>query len=366
MKVLHVIDSLGRGGAERLLVMLLPELARQGHEVGLAVLRGPYDLQPELEAAGVRVIQLPKRHQWNLIARALGIARAMPDADIVHAHLYFPAISTALARLLGLTRAHTCVTFHNLAYAGANRDGLKLRLRKALARGMYRRGICAKLAVSSAVAEHYRKALSLDRVDVLYNPIDLRLVDAITQVPRRPEAPLHLVLPGRLVPEKGHADLIASLRDQRLAPLYLKVTFAGHGNLQSVLQNDIADLPFPTVITGALEHGAFLKLLSQADIVVTPSRFEGFGLTALEAMSMSKPVIASTAGGLPEVLGETGRLVNIGDEVALADAILELAENSELRARMGKAARARAMAKFSLPKVTSQLIAVYDSLLSER
>ena len=82
MKILHVIDSLGRGGAERLLVMLLPELARQGHEVDLAVLRGPYDLQPELEAFGVRVSQLPKRHQWNLLARARDIARVMPDADI--------------------------------------------------------------------------------------------------------------------------------------------------------------------------------------------------------------------------------------------------------------------------------------------
>jgi glycosyltransferase involved in cell wall biosynthesis len=319
-----------------------------------------------LEAFGVRVSQLPKRHQWNLLARARDIARVMPDADIVHAHLYFPAVSTALARLLGLTRARTCVTFHNLAYAGANRDGLKLRLRKALARSVYRRGIRAKLAVSSAVAEHYRKALSLDRVDVLYNPIDLRPVDAITQVPRRPEEPLHLILPGRLVPEKGHADLIAGLRDERLAHLSLKVTFAGHGNLQSKLQHDLAELPFPTIITGVLEHGAFLKLLSHADIVITPSRFEGFGLAALEAMSLSKPVIASTAGGLPEVLGETGRLVNIGDVVALADAILELAEDSELRKRMGKAARARAEAKFSLRHITSQLVDIYDSLLTEQ
>lgn len=365
MRILHVIETLGLGGAERLLVMLLPELARQGHEVTLAVLRGPYDLQPELEAAGVQVIQLPKRHQWNLIARARDIARAVPHADIVHAHLYFPAVSTALARLLGLTRAHTCVTFHNLAYAGANRDGLKLRLRKALACGVYRRGICAKLAVSHAVAEHYRKALLLGSIDVVYNPIDLRPVDAMAPVLRTPQAPLHLVLPGRLVPEKGHADLIAALRDPRLANLSLRITFAGHGKLQAGLQHDAADLPFPTVITGALEHGPFLNLLSRADIVVTPSRFEGFGLTALEAMSLSKPVIASTAGGLPEVLGETGRLVNIGDVAALADAILELAEDPELRTRMGKAARARAEAEFSLPQVTGQLIAIYDRLVSE-
>ena len=127
MKVLHIIETLARGGAERLLVMLLPELARQGHEVAVAVRSAPYDLQPELEAAGVPVIRLPKRHRWNLIAGARDIARALPEADILHAHLYFPAVNTALARLFDLTRARTFVTFHNLAYAGANRDGVTLR-----------------------------------------------------------------------------------------------------------------------------------------------------------------------------------------------------------------------------------------------
>lgn len=134
MRILHVIDTLGRGGAERLLVILLPELVRRGHDVAVAVRGAPYDLQPELEVAGVPVIRLPKRHRWNLIAGARDIARAMPGADILHAHLYFPAVTTALARLLGLTRARTCVTLHNLAYAGANRDGVTLRFRKALAR----------------------------------------------------------------------------------------------------------------------------------------------------------------------------------------------------------------------------------------
>ena len=53
MKILHIIDTLARGGAERLLVMVLPELVRQGHQVAVAVRGGPYDLQPELEKAGV-------------------------------------------------------------------------------------------------------------------------------------------------------------------------------------------------------------------------------------------------------------------------------------------------------------------------
>ncbi len=105
--------------------------------------------------------------------------------------------------------------------------------------------------------------------------------------------------------------------------------------------------------------------MATADIVVIPSRFEGFGLTALEAMSLSKPVIASRAGGLPEVMGDTGRLTPIGDQRAITDAILELADDPRLRDTMGMAARARAEAHFSLPAIASQLIAIYETLVSK-
>ena len=105
--------------------------------------------------------------------------------------------------------------------------------------------------------------------------------------------------------------------------------------------------------------------MATADIVVIPSRFEGFGLTALEAMSLAKPVIASTAGGLPEVMGKTGRLVPVGDADAIAGAILDLADNPDLREDMGRAARARGEEAFSLPAIASQLSQIYETLVSK-
>lgn len=363
MKILHIIDTLARGGAERLLVMVLPELVRQGHQVAVAVRGGPYDLQPELEKAGVPVIHLPKRYRWNLVAGARDISRAMPEADILHAHLYFPTVYTGLSRLLGFTQARTCATFHNLAYAGANKDGIKLQLRKKLARAIYPRGIQAKLAVSQAVADHYRQNLYLDNVDVIYNPIDLAVIDAIKTVPRAPDAPLHVVLPGRLVPEKGHTDLIAALNDPRLEGQSLEVTFVGHGVMHTELKGIAESTPFPLVITGDLDHKSFLTVMGTADIVITPSRYEGFGLTALEAMSLSKPLIASTAGGLPEVVGDTGRLVPVGDIKAIADAILDFSQDKSLREAMGKASRARSEAEFGLSTKVSQLTKAYAALM---
>lgn len=343
--------------------MVLPELDRQGHQVAVAVRNAPYDLEPELQAAGVQVIHLPQRYKWNLVSGARDIANAMPDADVLHAHLYFPAVNTALARLLRLSSAKTCVTFHNLAYAGANRDSLGLRFRKALARSVYPSGIDSKLAVSRAVADHYCDALSLDFIDVVYNPVDLTVIDEIPHVMRTLDAPLHIVLPGRLVPEKGHRDLVSALRHSSLVGHSLKVTFAGHGTLHSELQGMAGDIPFPLAITGNLDHTAFLTVLATADIVVVPSRYEGFGMTALEAMSLSKPVIASTAGGLPEVLGDTGRLIEPGDVDAIASAILELAGDRSLRDTMGQAARARAESEFGLNAIAGHLIKTYEALV---
>ncbi len=365
MKILHIIDTLTRGGAERLLVMLLPELARQGHDVAVAVRSAPYDLQPELEAAGVPVFRLPKRHKWNLIAGARDIARAMPDVDILHAHLYFPAVNTAIARMVGLTQAKTIVTFHNLAYAGANREGLKLRFRKVLARILYSRGIQKKLAVSQAVADHYEAALSLDRVDVVYNPIDLSAIDAIPKVVRDAHDPLHIVLPGRLVSEKGHTDLLTALRDPRLQTRLMKVTFAGHGKLHESLRKASQTLPFALEITGNLDHRTFLGVLATADIVVMPSRFEGFGLTALEAMALRLPVVANRVGGLSEVVvdGETGFLVKRGEPTDLAQAIDKLAADRELCDRLGEAGRARSETHFALPRIVDRLQQIYNEVL---
>ena len=359
MKILHVIETLGRGGAERLLVMLLPELARHGHDVAVAVCRGPYDLQPELEAAGVQVLRLPHRAKWNLLAGASDIAKAMPGAAIIHAHLYFPAVMTALARRLGLTRARTVVTFHNLAYAGANRDGWKLRLRKALARTLYRRGISRKLAVSQAVADHYVLALRIEGIEVLHNPIDLESIRSVECPTSSDDPRLHIVLPGRLAPEKGHRDLLDAMADPRLARRPFRLTFAGHGKLQANLEARAEKLNIPLSVTGNLDHPRFLQVLATADIVVVPSRYEGFGLTALEAMALSKPVIATTAGGLPEVLGKTGLLVPVGDAAALAGALADLMDSPSSRMDLGAAGGARASAEFGLSETATRLIDLY-------
>lgn len=363
-RVLHVIETLGIGGAERLLLTLLPELSRQGVPSEVLALRGPFTLQPELEAAGVPVRQAASQaHRWHLPALSQSVARAARDmrADIIHAHLYFPAIGTALARIGGLARQRTAVTFHNLAYApGVNQSGPGLTLRRWLAQRAYPRGIDLALGVSRAVADHYANALRLPRVEVSPNPVDLTHVQRIT--PATGAGPAILV-PGRLVPEKGHDVLLDALAMTETPPG--GVVFAGGGPQASALLGQANRLGIPVQVTGNLAHDDLLRLMASAEIVAVPSRAEGFGLVALEAMALGRPVVATTAGGLPEVIGDAGVLVAPEAPRALGNALRALSADPGRRAMLGAHAKRRAES-FAVGPVASALAARYATLCEAR
>ena len=102
------------------------------------------------------------------------------------------------------------------------------------------------------------------------------------------------------------------------------------------------------------------------DVFVAPQRWEGFGLTPLEAMACGVPVVATDVGAFPELVvdGETGFLVPAGDVGALAERTARLLDDPALRARMGEAARAHVTARFRLEDEAAALVAVYRRLLA--
>jgi glycosyltransferase involved in cell wall biosynthesis len=252
-------------------------------------------------------------------------------------------------------------TFHNLAYAGANTGGWKLALRRYLRAHLLRRAASRTYGVSSAVAEHYAQALGLAHVAVLPNVIDIPAIDAARPALRDDDR-LRVVVPGRLVREKGHADLLAALVIDGLPPFDLR--FVGEGPLHAALADDARSRGLLLTITGGLSHADFLGEVAAADVVVTPSRHEGFGVAAAEAMALGKPVLASRAGGLPEVIGEAGLLFPTGDVAALHARLAELATEPALRAKLGAAAKTRACVAFAPERAAANLAADYRAILA--
>lgn len=119
---------------------------------------------------------------------------------------------------------------------------------------------------------------------------------------------------------------------------------------------------------GEVPHEQVPQVLQGLDVFVMPSTYEGFGVAALEAEAVEVPVVASSIHGIPDVVvdGETGLLVPPRDRQALAEALLRLAGDADLRRRLGRAGRAFVAEHYSWEQNTAQMEALYEAVLGER
>ncbi|MEM9255726.1 MAG: glycosyltransferase family 4 protein [Pseudomonadota bacterium] len=374
MRVLHLIESLAVGGAEQSLVNTLPALQNQDVEVSVGYWRGDDTLRAKLECSGIEVTRFADIHKWNLLAAAgkLGTFTKNQGLDVIHAHLYFPALYTSMSRLLHKTACGTAVTLHNLAYAaGVNKAGLGLSVKKQISASLYPRCIDRTVAVSQAVADHYAKNLRLSNITVIHNGISRAQRDANypDEVSQQRDS-FHIVMPGRLVPEKGHRICLEAMRELVARGRNCQLTLAGGGPLESALRQRLAELNLDesVTITGSLSHAELLMTMSGADVIAVPSMAEGFGLVAIEAMALRKPIVVSDVGGLTEIVEheKTGLIVPAGDSRLLAAALDQYLCDPGARSRFGLAGRQRVLENFTADATARKLRRVYEDIMSQK
>jgi glycosyltransferase involved in cell wall biosynthesis len=154
---------------------------------------------------------------------------------------------------------------------------------------------------------------------------------------------------GRMDPGKGFADTIRAFAQLYECRPSAQLVLIGDGSERPALEQLVHDLG----LVGAVQFTGWQHdargWLSTLDVFLHPSRREPFGLAALEASAAGLPVVAYDEGGLSEIVvdGQTGLLVRPGDIDALAQALIRLSADHVLRARMGRAGRARAVVSFS-------------------
>ena len=252
--------------------------------------------------------------------------RAARGADLVHAH-WLPAGAVGLA-----TGKPVVVTLHGTDVELARRVPWLARLVLRRAR--------AVVAVSHALADEARR-LGASEVRVVPNGVEL------PAEPGEEADPPYVLFAGRLSPEKGVLELVEAANG-------LPLVVAGDGPLRDRVPQ----------ARGVLPRAELDALLAGAAVVAVPSRREGFGLVAAEAMAHGKPVVASAVGGLLDLVvdGETGLLVPPGDVAALRAALERLLGDAQLRRRLGAAGRARARERLSWDAQISATLAVYHEL----
>jgi len=255
-------------------------------------------------------------------------ARAARDADLVHAHwLGAGAVAATLGKPYVLQVHGT--------------DLVLGRRVPWLVRPILRRA-AAVAAGSGALADDAR---ALGAHDVRVVPTGVAIPPEV--VP--PEEPPHVLYVGRLSEEKGVLELAEAARD-------LPLVVAGAGHLASRLPGVVGPVP-------PRELGRYYD---RAAVVAVPSRREGYGLVAREAMAHGRPVVASAVGGLVEAIedGVNGVLVPPRDITALREALEELLADAGERKRLGTAARAHAVEHFSREAELEALLGVYAEALS--
>jgi glycosyltransferase involved in cell wall biosynthesis len=339
IRVLEVLATLRRAGAEQVAVSLAGGLDRTRFETAVVSLYGPFpgSLEAELDECGVPIWHLGKRRgfdprMWGKLAQVVNRFRP----DVVHTHSY------VMRYVLPGQFQRVVHTVHNLAEREV--DGIG----RTIHRLAFRAG-AAPVALSAALAQSFTRLYGREPVAVIPNGVDLGQGF-------RPEArtlwrsrngfgpgDCLVVSVGRFEAQKNPLRLIRAfalgLRDTPAAHLLM----AGEGTLLEPARQlaSRAGMAARVHFLGLREDVA--ELLSAADLFALGSDWEGAPVAILEAMAAHLPVAATAVGGVPDLVEQdvTGLLVPARDSSALGQAMAALAHDAELRQRMGAAAAHR-------------------------
>ena len=346
-----------RGGQNQVLLTVLG-LRALGHR-SMLVAHAAGELRQRAQE-GLELIPLAPKTEMDLSA-AWRLSRLIKQLqpDILHAHDPHGVAMAALALSMSTQLAKPPLI-------AARRVDFHLK-DNALSRWKYRQVDCF-ICASDAV----RKMLIADgvpaaRAVIVHEGIDLGRVEAA------PAADLHgdLWLPhvspivgnvAALVPHKGQRHLIEAAAIVVKKVPDARFVIAGEGELRPALERSIKEHRLEKHVFLAGFRPDILSVHKSFDIFVMSSLTEGLGTSLLDAMACGKPVVATTAGGMPEVVadGRTGVLVPPRDHAAMAEAIVRLLRDPALRAEMGAAGLARVRAKFSAERMVQDTLDVYQ------
>lgn len=350
-RVLTVIDSLQRGGAERLVVTTMEALDRDRWDPRVAVLSGTGGFADDLRDLDVQVYQLELSLPGELPTAVGRLRRLIHNTriELVHTHLFRSNVAVRLA-----TRGKTPVvtTLHNPDYTFEDNGTLRFRVRKWLDRFTGSRYTDHFLAVSRAVREDYERHMPFGDIGVLYNYLPVEELEAAVDAVDRERvrvrhglqtghvAFLHV---GRFHRQKAQDHLLRSFALAVKEEPGMRLLLAGEGPTMADARGLAEELGLDdsVVFLGTVE--AMAELYAAADVFVFPSRWEAFGVALLEAMAAGLPAVVTDTTGIPELATtDTALFVEVDHEVELAQALLRTARDRELRKRLGAAAARRA------------------------
>jgi glycosyltransferase involved in cell wall biosynthesis len=373
MRILHFIKGLGRGGAEVLLVHALRHADRGRFNFEYAYMLPHKDaLVAELTALGAPVHLVAGRSKAQLATATQRLTRLVRerDIDIIHAHL---PVAGMVARFAGAwTRTPVLYTEHNLNshYGRLTRWGNRVTWRLNTA--------CA--AVSQPVADSIAEVMPASArvpVHTVPNGID---VDQFLSLPGGDEIRCRLGIPA----DAGVVINVAVFRQQKRLDLWLQTArdvaaavssthfiLVGDGPLRGDVESWRSEMGLADRVHLVGLQDDVKPFLSAADLFLLTSDFEGLPLAVIEGMASGLPVVATRAGGVPDLVGESGEgaggvLVELGDVAGCVAGVVGLLTDDARLRSTGETARARVRRDFGVERMVAQYQDMYEAMRGSR
>ncbi len=365
-KIIHLINRFDIGGLEKIMADTINTLDDFIHVI--VTVTDANDKSKKLLKNQVEIIELHKRdgNDFKLWSKFFALLKDLKP-DVLHSY----NLPTLEFQLIGfLCRVPIRIHAEHGRYAsdplGKNR---KYRLYRRIINPLIHYWIPVSMDLKIWLEEYI--SIPQSKVQLIYNGIDTSFFQ-----PEKPGPKLHrlegfasssdIVLGtiGRLDPVKNQKLLINALEyiveSRPGLKNNLKLAIVGSGPLKEQLYQQIKSLEFDNLVWIPGSRQDIKALLESFDIFILPSIAEGIPITILEAMSMSKPVVASNVGGIPEIIKPgKGILVDSNNIQLLGDAILSQLDNMETSKQMGEDARQHIQQNFSLKAMTENYRNLY-------
>jgi glycosyltransferase involved in cell wall biosynthesis len=360
LRLALMIESDGPGGAETVILTLADGLRRAGVIVHPVVLAGgPGWLSGQLQAAGFKVF-LPKLMTGIDPIFAIRLARWFSEhrINVAHGHeftmAFYAGVSGKLANI-----PHVITMHGGRRYASSRK--LRTLLRYSAIRAQ------TVIGVSESTCTDLCESLKLERASLRYVPNGIRFIHGQRQNFRQKlelsSGTRLLIAVGNLYKVKGHSVLIEALRllnqNYDVPPWQLGIAGRGEEHERLFAQIHEASLAQRIHLLGL--RNDIPDLLAAADGWIMPSLSEGLPMALLEAMAAGLPIIASSVGGIPDIIrpNESGWLVPPNDPIRLAEALAEMLLHPERAARFGQHAKTIASHSYGQEQLISKHLEIY-------
>lgn len=359
MRILYVIDSMAKDGAESQLLKTLERLPSESYQVSVVLSRAAGERIDELIAMPCvnEVTTLETDRKLLEKAFALGGIIKAAKPDIVHSWLWYSNFLCGLSRRIGL--------WSRIPFIASQRGDYHARYGRCrlwLTEKLIYNTADTLLTNSTQIQGHLQQRYPKKRIVSIPNLLELP-----PESWRQPSGTL-IISVGRFAPEKGHRYLIEALTHLNRDAVPWQCTFLGEGELERELRNLAAthDLSDWVTFPGFCED-VFSRLLT-AQVFVLPSLHESSPNALIEAMGIGMPCIASDVGGVVDLIedGKNGIRVPPEDPAALAAALHRVLTDPDFAAELGKNARTAIQQRFDAATSLRKLENVYRGVLDRK